>query len=114
MGGIANPYEFGGGIVPEEYKNTQVAHDLPELKAPMNEVPAAMQSLEQENERLACAIKILFERTAPVRHQSDKEGAEDRAVRDYGSDLARGISDQAFRVSLARQTVEKILTELEI
>lgn len=83
--------------------------------APMREVPYALMMQDQANDRLSKAIEILHDRTSGLRH-SGMERAEDgdRAVRDYGSETARLIGDQANRTDMAARVLEKILTEMEI
>lgn len=85
------------------------------MTAPQREVPYALMMQDQANDRLAKAVEILHDRTAGLRH-SGMERAEDgdRAVRDYGSETARLIGDQANRTDMAARVIEKILTEMEI
>lgn len=82
--------------------------------APMNEIPYALMMQDQANDRLSKAVEILHGRTAGIRHSGVERGEEDRAVRDYGSETARLIGDQANRTDMAARVIEKILTEMEI
>lgn len=84
------------------------------LKAPMKEVPSALMLQDEANNRLSKAVEILHDRTAALRHSGVERGEEDRAVRDYGSEVARSISEQAYRTDMAARVIEKILTEMEI
>lgn len=84
------------------------------LKAPMKEVPSAIMLQDEANNRLTKAVEILHDRTAALRHSGVERGEEDRAVRDYGSETARNIADQAYRTDMAARVIEKILTEMEI
>lgn len=82
--------------------------------APMNEVPYAIMMQDQANDRLSKAVEILHGRTAGIRHSGVERGEEDRAARDYGSETARLIGDQANRTDMAARVIEKILQEMEI
>lgn len=89
------------------------ANESTTLKAPMHEVPHAMLMQSEANDRLNKAVETLHDRTTPLRHAQDLDG-EERVMRDFGSELARSIADQAYRTDLAAQVVEKILTEMEL
>lgn len=84
------------------------------LKAPMREVPSAIMMQNDANDRLSKAVEILHERTTNLRHSGIERGEEDRAMRDFGSETARNIADQANRTDMAARVIEKILTEMEI
>lgn len=84
------------------------------MTAPQREIPAAIMMQDQANDRLSKAVEILHDRTAGLRHSGVERGEEDRAMRDYGSETARNIADQAYRTDMAARVIEKILTEMEI
>ncbi len=84
------------------------------LKAPMKEVPSAIMLQDEANNRLTKAVEILHDRTAALRNSGVERGEEDRTMRDYGSETARNIADQAYRTDVAARVIEKILTEMEI
>lgn len=105
-----------GGFA-DELRGTQedprFASEATTLKAPMHEIPHALLLQNEANDRLNKAVEILHDRTMQVRHSQDRAG-EERAMRDFGSELARNMADQAYRTDLAAQVIEKILTEMEI
>lgn len=84
------------------------------LAAPQREVPAAIMMQDQANDRLSKAVEILHERTSGLRHAVDRGEDPGKPMRDFGSETARNIADQANRTNLAAQVVEKILQEMEI
>lgn len=84
------------------------------LKAPMKEVPSAIMLQDEANNRLTKVVEILHDRTASLRHSGVERGEEDHTMRDYGSETARNIADQAYRTDTAARVIEKILTEMEI
>ena len=84
------------------------------VAAPMRELPSAMMLQNEANDRLSKAVEILHDRTSGLRSPHVEKEPENRAMRDFGSDTARGIADQAHRTMLAAQVIEKILTEMEI
>lgn len=92
----------------------EMAHPMMEIEVPQREVPAAIMAQDRANDRLSKAVEILHDRTANVRNGHMERAGEDRAARDYGSETARLIGDQANRTDLAAQIIEKILTEMEI
>lgn len=83
---------------------------------PQSEVPHALMRLEQANAQLHEVVKVLHERLAPIRNERpQKEGDErNKAVRGYGSEVARIIGGQADKAEIASQVIIKILNEIEV
>ena len=83
-------------------------------KAPMREIPHALMLQDDANDRLSKAVEILHDRTSGLRNGHMERAQEDCGVRDFGSETARTIADQAYRTDLAAQVIEKILSEMEL
>lgn len=83
-------------------------------EAPQSEVPHALQRLERANSQLHEVVKVLHERLAPVRNEHAETGQSDKAVRGYGSEVARRIGSEADRAEMASDVIIKILNELEV
>lgn len=81
---------------------------------PQQEVPHAVNRLEQANSQLHEVTKVLHERLASVRNEHSNKEAADQAVRGYSSELARRIGEQADRTEMATAVIVKILNELEV
>ncbi len=114
-GDAPDPRSFvGGGTPVQAGYDPSVDQAATTLKAPMPEVPSAIMLQNEANDKLSKAVEILHDRTSGLRSSSPEREPENRAVRDYGSETARNIADQAHRTYLAAQVIEKILTEMEI
>lgn len=83
------------------------------MDEPVREIPQAQAMLDLEVSRLTDVTGLLYQRLQPVLHSVNESG-EDRAARDFGSETARLIADEAYRVSINRQIIEKILNELQV
>lgn len=99
---------------PRNMVNTTVAGGKELADTPQSEVPHALQRLEQANSQLHEVTKVLHERLAPVRNEHNAQGESDKAVRGYGSEVARRIGEQADRTEMATAVIIKILNELEV
>lgn len=80
----------------------------------MPEVSHSLARLEQANSQLHNVVKELHERLAPVRNEHSEQGQSDKAVRGYGSEVARRIGMEADRAEVATDVIIKILNELEV
>lgn len=99
---------------PRNAVNTTVADGKELAEAPQSEVPHALQRLERANAQLHEVVKVLHERLAPVRNEHAEQGQSDKAVRGYGSEVARRIGTEADRAEMASDVIIKILNELEV
>lgn len=82
--------------------------------APQSEIPHAVQRLQMANAHLHEVVKVLHERLAPVRNEHAEQKQDNRAVRGYGSELARILGTEADRAETASEVIIKILNELEV
>lgn len=97
--------------------NTTVAGSDRELmEGAQAEVPHALMRLERAQGQLHEVVKVLHERLAPVRNERPQKesDAQKKAVRGYGSEVARAIGQQADMTELASQVIIKILNEIEV
>lgn len=108
LGGTLAAYPGSENVTYESMK------DAVNTAAPMLEIPHALMLQNAANDRLAKAVEILHDRTSGLRNGHMERASEDRASRDYGSNIARSIADEATRTDLAAQLIEKILSELEL
>ena len=102
-------------IDPRNAANTTVAGGKELAEAPQSEVPHALSRLEMANAHLHEVVGVLHERLAPVRNEhAEQSGQSDRAVRGYGSEVARRIGTEADSAEMASDVIIKILNELEV
>ena len=102
--------ELRGTVGDPRFANTEPT------PAPQSEIPHALMRLERANSQLHEVVGVLHERLQPVRHETPRKDGDagNKAVRDYGSELARVIGDQANRAEMASEVIIKILNELEV